>query len=43
MRTFPKLHFYIDEGLEKQLRICEILAKVGTSDIPPHDPKQEQP
>ncbi len=29
LRTFPKLHFYIDEGLEKQLRICEILEKVA--------------
>lgn len=29
IRTFPKLQFYIDEGLEKQLRICEILAKVA--------------
>jgi ribosome-binding factor A len=36
MRTFPKLRFYIDEGLEKQLRICEILEKVAphTSDTP---------
>ena len=32
MRSFPRLHFYIDEGLEKQLRICEILEKVA-----PHD------
>jgi ribosome-binding factor A len=31
LRTFPKLRFYIDEGLEKQLRICEILEKV----VPP--------
>ena len=29
LRTFPKLHFYIDEGLEKQMRICEILEKVA--------------
>lgn len=29
LRTFPKLRFYIDEGLEKQLRICEILEKVA--------------
>jgi ribosome-binding factor A len=29
IRIFPKLRFYIDEGLEKQLRICEILAKVA--------------
>jgi ribosome-binding factor A len=28
MRTFPKLHFCIDEGLEKQLRICDILTEV---------------
>ena len=35
IRLFPKLHFYIDEGLEKQLRICEILEKVS--------PKAEQP
>lgn len=35
IRTFPKLRFYIDEGLEKQLRICEILAKVApkTEDV----------
>lgn len=31
MRAFPKLTFYLDEGLEKQLRICEILAKVSPS------------
>lgn len=35
IRTFPKLRFYVDEGLEKQLRICEILAKVA--------PKEELP
>jgi ribosome-binding factor A len=29
MRIFPKIHFYLDEGLEKQLRICEILEKVS--------------
>ena len=29
MRSFPRLRFYIDEGLEKQLRICEILEKVA--------------
>lgn len=29
LRTFPKLRFYVDEGLEKQLRICELLAKVA--------------
>jgi ribosome-binding factor A len=38
MRTFPKLRFYIDEGLEKQLRICEILAKVAP---PPVEPPPE--
>ena len=36
MRSFPRLRFYIDEGLEKQLRICEILEKVAPngSDAP---------
>jgi ribosome-binding factor A len=29
MRSFPRLRFYVDEGLEKQLRICEILEKVS--------------
>jgi ribosome-binding factor A len=29
LRTFPKLRFFLDEGLEKQLRICEILEKVA--------------
>jgi ribosome-binding factor A len=29
LRSFPKLHFYIDEGLEKQLKISELLAKVA--------------
>lgn len=29
MRYFPKLDFLIDEGLEKQLRIQEILQKVA--------------
>jgi ribosome-binding factor A len=29
MRLFPKIRFYLDGGLEKQLRICEILAKVA--------------
>jgi ribosome-binding factor A len=40
IRTFPKLHFYIDEGLEKQLRICEILAKVApqSQDMPNAEP-----
>ncbi len=28
MRQFPKLHFVIDEGLQKQLRIQEILDRV---------------
>ena len=28
LRLFPKLRFYVDEGLEKQLRICDLLAKV---------------
>ncbi len=28
MRIFPNLHFCIDEGLEKQLRICDILTEV---------------
>ncbi len=32
MRTFPKLHFLVDEGLEKQLRIQEILDKVVSKD-----------
>ena len=36
LRLFPKIRFYIDEGLEKQLRICEILAKVA----PPAPPTQ---
>lgn len=34
LRLFPKLRFYIDEGLEKQLKICEILAKVAPSSTP---------
>ena len=40
IRTFPKLRFYIDEGLEKQLRICEILAKVApqSQDTSSEDP-----
>lgn len=29
MRFFPKLKFFIDEGLEKQLKICELLSKVA--------------
>ena len=29
MRIFPKLKFYLDEGLEKQLKICELLSKVA--------------
>lgn len=28
MRIFPRLQFFVDEGLEKQLKICELLAKV---------------
>ena len=28
MRIFPKLSFFIDEGLEKHMRICDVLAKV---------------
>jgi ribosome-binding factor A len=28
MRIFPKLSFIIDEGLEKHMRICDVLAKV---------------
>jgi len=35
MRTFPKLHFYVDEGLEKQMRICDIL-----SEVLPKEPKE---
>jgi ribosome-binding factor A len=35
MRSFPKLQFFLDEGLEKQLRICEILAKVAPHDETP--------
>jgi ribosome-binding factor A len=29
MRIFPKIKFFIDEGLEKQLKICELLSKVA--------------
>ena len=36
IRTFPKLRFYPDEGLEKQLRICEILAKVAPKSSEEH-------
>jgi len=32
MRIFPKLHFYIDEGLENEIRVCEILNKVLPKD-----------
>jgi ribosome-binding factor A len=28
MRLFPKLSFFLDEGLEKQMRICDVLAEV---------------
>jgi ribosome-binding factor A len=28
MRIFPRLSFFNDEGLEKQMRICDVLAKV---------------
>lgn len=28
MRIFPKLSFFLDEGLEKHMRICDVLAKV---------------
>jgi ribosome-binding factor A len=31
MRIFPRIKFFIDEGLEKQLKICELLSKV----VPP--------
>lgn len=34
MRIFPRLEFFIDRGLEKQLRIHELLAKL---DIPKED------
>jgi ribosome-binding factor A len=40
MRIFPKLHFYIDEGLEKQLRICEILEKVAPKNQPSSSEEQ---
>ena len=33
MRTFPKLRFFVDVGLEKQLRICEILEKVAPKKV----------
>lgn len=33
MRAFPRLEFFYDEGLEKQLRIHELLAQK-----PPHQP-----
>jgi len=42
MRTFPKLQFCIDEGLEKQLRICDILTKVLPEEgEPPPEKKSE--
>jgi ribosome-binding factor A len=31
LRTFPKLHFFLDEGLDKQMKILEILEKVHRS------------
>lgn len=38
MRIFPKLSFFLDEGLEKQMRICDVLAKVLT----PEEQKEEE-
>jgi len=35
MRTFPKLEFFIDVGLEKQLRICDILSQVLPEEVLP--------
>lgn len=32
MRTFPKLEFFFDEGLEHQLHINDLLAKVAPKD-----------
>lgn len=43
LRLFPKLHFYIDDGLEKQLKICEILAKVAPPSIPGDVQKTDVP
>lgn len=37
LRTFPKLEFFFDEGLEHQLHITEILAKVA-----PKEPTSEE-
>lgn len=28
LRFFPKLHFYLDEGLDKQMRIDELLKEI---------------
>jgi ribosome-binding factor A len=37
LHTFPKLTFLLDEGLEKQMRICDLLAQVLPEDEkPPH-------
>jgi ribosome-binding factor A len=41
MRIFPKLQFILDEGLEKQMRIHDILAKV-MPDGPPSDPEHHE-
>ena len=35
LRIFPRLTFYLDEGLEKQMRIADILAQV----LPDEDTK----
>ena len=37
MRIFPRLEFFYDEGLEKQIRIHELLAK-----SPPHQPESSE-
>lgn len=34
LRIFPHLVFAMDEGLEQQLKICELLAKVMPNDAP---------
>lgn len=33
MRIFPRIQFFIDDGLEKQLKICDILAKVAPPSV----------
>lgn len=38
MRTFPRLEFFFDEGLEHQLHINELLAKV----LPPEESTGEK-